>query len=507
MNTRVLLQKISRNLVVSLAIAGLCACGSSSTPQMASNASPIPVAQTLSQTGRWFTDEQGRVVIIRGTAMLNKLTPYYPAALGFGDKDLSFLAENGFNGIRIGFIWAGVEPSPGQYDDAYIDQIAALAAQAESYGLLPVIDFHQDSYSEVYGGEGAPAWASISYGVPGLPQIFGLPGASIANENFWLNTKAPDGIGLQDHYAAAWKHVAERLQADSHAVFEPYNEPSPGIVDFPVCAQPVGCPEFDSGLLAPFYKKVIQSIRPSNPTRLLMVEPNALFDLGMNTWLPSMDDPQVGFAFHDYCVVADVGIPLPSGLPIPAIPCDQLVAIPLTDAQAHFNSTAEANLMDEFGAGDTDGDIADLLDQSDQQMLSWMHWAYWAQDYGKPSAYGLVNNLNDPPSGTNLKQGLLAVLSRPSPRLIAGTPQSWNWDSSTSTFKAAYSTARADGSGSFPAGAVSTFFLHPRFFPNGYQVQVTGGTVVSAAGASWLQVAALAGADSVTLTITPATAN
>jgi endoglycosylceramidase len=494
--------------VMGLAVPGLYACGSSSTP--AGVDAPIAVAQTLSHTGPWFTDEQGRVVVLHGTNMINKLSPYYPAALGFGEKDLSFLAQNGFNGIRLGFIWAGVEPSPGQYDDAYIDQIAALAAQAESYGLQPVVDFHQDGYSAEYGGDGAQAWASISYGIPGSPlppPLNVLPGGSIAFENFWLNTKAPDGIGLQDHFAAAWQHVAERMQADSHIVFELYNEPSPGIIDFAVCAQPVGCPEFDIGLLAPFYKKVLQAVRKVDATRLVMVEPNALFDLGMNTWLPSMDDPQVGFAFHDYCVLGSLGISLPAGIPIPSLPCALLMAIPLTEAQLHFDATGEPSLMDELGAGDTDDDVAELLNQADQQMLSWNHWAYWAQDFGKPSTYGLIDNLNDAPAGSNIKQPLLTVLSRPSPRLIAGTPQSWSWNSSASTFKAAYATARADGSGSFPAGAVSIFFVHPRFFPNGYQVQVTGGAVVSAAGATWLQIAALAGADAVTLTITPATAN
>ena len=140
----------------------------------------------------------------------------------------------------------------------------------------------------------------------------------------------------------------------------------------------------------------------------------------------------------------------------------------------------------------------------DQQMVSWMHWAYWAQDFGKPSTYGLVNDPSKEPTGSNVKQALLTILTWPSPRLIAGTPQGWNWNSSASTFTAAYSTARAADGGSFPAGAVSTFFVHPRFFPNGYQVQVTGGKVVSAANAAWLQIAALAGANSVTLSVTPA---
>src|SRR6185295_6057651 len=135
-----------------------------------------------------------------------------------------------------------VEPSPGEYDDAYIDRLAALASLAEKHGLLPVLNFHQDGYSEVYGGNGAPAWASISYGVPGTPlppPANVLPGAAIANENFWANTAGPDGIGLQDHYAAAWQHVAERLKGDSHIVYELYNEPSPGFVDVALCALPI----------------------------------------------------------------------------------------------------------------------------------------------------------------------------------------------------------------------------------------------------------------------------
>lgn len=141
MNTRFLQQKISLNLVLGLAIAGLCAChsGSVSLPDnraSANSVAPVPVAQKLSSTGRWLTDAQGRVVIIHGTNMINKLAPYTPDALGFGEEDLRFLAENGFNGIRLGFTWAGVEPEPGQYDDAYIDKIVTLAANASTHGML-----------------------------------------------------------------------------------------------------------------------------------------------------------------------------------------------------------------------------------------------------------------------------------------------------------------------------------------------------------------------------------
>jgi endoglycosylceramidase len=80
---------------------------------------------------------------------------------------------------------------------------------------------------------------------------------------------------------------------------------------------------------------------------------------------------------------------------------------------------------------------------------------------------------------------------------------SWVWDGAAATFKARYSTARASGTGAFPAGSISTFFVHPRFFPRGYRVQVAGGTVTSAPNASLLTVAAAPGASEVSVTVTP----
>nr|WSX48458.1 hypothetical protein OG409_05555 [Streptomyces sp. NBC_00974] len=55
--------------------------------------------------------------------MVYKEPPYFPAAGGFGEKDAKFLAENGFNAVRLGFAWNAVKPRPGVYDDNYIEQI------------------------------------------------------------------------------------------------------------------------------------------------------------------------------------------------------------------------------------------------------------------------------------------------------------------------------------------------------------------------------------------------
>jgi len=45
--------------------------------------------------------------------LVYKKSPYFPAAGGFGDNDAQFLADNGFNVVRLGFAWSAAEPQPG----------------------------------------------------------------------------------------------------------------------------------------------------------------------------------------------------------------------------------------------------------------------------------------------------------------------------------------------------------------------------------------------------------
>ncbi|MCA1726728.1 MAG: endoglycoceramidase, partial [Actinobacteria bacterium] len=81
----------------------------------------------LSHEGRWITDRYGRVVIMHGVNMVAKLPPYDPGKMGFSDDDAAFLAREGFNTVRLGLIYKGLEPTRGRYDDAYLARITALA--------------------------------------------------------------------------------------------------------------------------------------------------------------------------------------------------------------------------------------------------------------------------------------------------------------------------------------------------------------------------------------------
>ena len=82
----------------------------------------------------------------------------------------------------------------------------------------------QDLYSVKYS-DGAPEWATITDGKPHIKDgaiwsdaYFSSPAVQQALDNFWNNTLASDGIGIQDHYARAWQHVARHYANETTVV-------------------------------------------------------------------------------------------------------------------------------------------------------------------------------------------------------------------------------------------------------------------------------------------------
>src|SRR3954469_1420924 len=261
--------------------------------------------------GGFLTDANGRVFISHGVNMVYKVAPYAPSASGFGDDDAAFLQREGFNSVRLGVIYKAVEPSPGTYDTAYLAKIAATASILEKHGIAPLLDFHQDLYNERFQGEGWPDWAVLDDGLPAQPQL-GFPGNYLAQpatnrafDNFWANAAGPGGVGLVDRYAAAWKQVAQTFVGDRWILgYDLLNEPWPG-TGWQQCANPAGCPAFDQGVFADFYRRTIKGVREGDSRHLVFYEPNVLFNDGADTQLPKLDDGRLGMSWHNYCLVGD----------------------------------------------------------------------------------------------------------------------------------------------------------------------------------------------------------
>ncbi len=467
------------------------------------SAAPQP---PFGHAGQFMTDATGRVFVTHGVNLVYKVAPYEPSVSGFGDDDAAFLADQGFNSVRLGVIYKAVEPSPGVYDDAYLDKIAQTAALLEKHGIAPLLDFHQDLYNERFQGEGFPDWAVLDDGLPATPQL-GFPGNYLAQpatnrafDNFWADAQGPGGVGLVERYAAAWAHVGAHFASDNWVLgYDLMNEPWPG-TGWQQCANTAGCPAFDQGRFADFWRKVIAALRGTDQRHLAFYEPNVIFNDGSDTQLPKFADDKLAMSWHNYCLAGDVSGNGGGG----GQACQTEEGLVFQNARKRSQTTGDAQLLTEFGATDDLDTLRRITASSDQFMVGWQYWHYCPCNdpttQGPGETQAIVKDPAKPPTGDNLKSAKLDVLVRPYPQLIAGTPTSWKFDPDSKAFTLAYTTARAGG-GSFGGSPATEVYVPKRQYPNGYSVQASGAAATSDAGAQTLELRSCPGAKSVAVTV------
>lgn len=247
----------------------------------------------LSIDGRWFRDAHGRHVWLRGVNLGGDCkVPFAPdghsywptdfsdhrsvsfigrpAPLDAIDDHLARLAHWGFNCLRLLTTWEAIEHAgPGQYDDAYLDYYAEVCRRAANHGLYVFVDFHQDVWSRMTGGDGAPGWTFDAAGLDftrfhaagaahvmaynydaviggrqvGYPQMswgtnYRLPANGIMWTLFFAGADFAPGLAaggrnirdyLQDHYLGAMRALAERVAPLDNVIgFDTLNEPGSG---------------------------------------------------------------------------------------------------------------------------------------------------------------------------------------------------------------------------------------------------------------------------------------
>ncbi|GFI15749.1 hypothetical protein IMSAG249_00323 [Lachnospiraceae bacterium] len=263
--------------------------------------------EQLTVKGDVFKNESGREVLLQGINYvckekeLNYLWPEHR-------KNFAWFAQNGFNLIRLGIFWDGVEPHPGIYDDLYMERVEDVISDAEKENLYVMVDMHQDLWSVLYA-DGAPAWATLTDGAmhpSDCAMWFDayLKSDAIINaaDHFWQNDPAEDGIGLMDHYFAMWEYVVRKLNKHKNIIgYEPMNEPFMGSLaretfalagmktkekypefDFPTMQGVTpesqaymgeivssAFMDFDKKILMPFYQKMNERIRSYSDKALI----------------------------------------------------------------------------------------------------------------------------------------------------------------------------------------------------------------------------------------------
>ncbi len=199
--------------------------------------------ERIAVKGTAFTDTQGRERIFNGVNFCDKgrydeekKKRCYDLPL-VEEETIKYLAEKGFNIVRLGMTWDAVEPEPGKYNDEFLDGVRRIMDMCEKYSIYVYLDMHQDLYSAFTGqyGDGAPLWACLSDGHKVKPTkivwaegYFWGKAIHACFDNFWTN-KEYNGKGLLDYFADMWAYVAQRL-GDHPALFgfDMLNEPFPG---------------------------------------------------------------------------------------------------------------------------------------------------------------------------------------------------------------------------------------------------------------------------------------
>jgi endoglycosylceramidase len=406
------------------------------------------VEQACRTCDGYLRDSEGRVLVMRGVnlAGAHKLAPYTDP---FTVDDYARLHAWGFRSLRFLVTWAAIEPTPGVYDEAYLDWVSERMNWARDAGLSVVLDMHQDVYGEGFGFGGAPKWTCDQ-------QYYD---AFVPNDQWLLNYADPSLLACYDHlwsdadlqaqYAAMWGHVAARF-ADAPAVigFDPMNEPHWGTH---------AVPTFEQEVLQPFYARIVTAVRAHAPQWTLFAEPASSRNLGLATRLAPFDVDNVVYAPHLYDQTAEL-----SG-EFDAARRDALLSA-AEDLSVDATRLGLPLWIGEYGGIATSPQIGAYMDAAyDGAAAHLAGTMYWAFDRG-----GGYSMLDDQGEGVPT---LLDAIVRPYPERIAGDPTGWDYDESTRTLTVAW---RPD-----PTVHAPTVIVAPaRVYPDGVNATCDGCTAV-----------------------------
>jgi endoglycosylceramidase len=555
-------------LVMTLVMtAGLSATATATASKARSKPKPPPIVLASpwsgglvkAHGGPWLTDAQGRRLILHGIDVVGKcgggatarLTSYGPCvgpAQGprpafvltptakdpgrrFTAADARTLAHLGFDVVRLGVVWEGLEPGPrgsranepaycsahragrpfprlGRADpysaralNAYLAKVDTLVGLLRGAGLRVVIDMHQDDYGSFFhnantpgpwNGEGAPAWATCTDHVAFRPTKFWFPdyhqpAEETAIHHFFMNDVTGD---LQGQFDRVWKAVARHFAGNPDVIgYEVYNEPTDyllptGFTDELQCFyggprhEPASCR--GSGSQAP-PTGAIGAIQAVDHRHVVVYEPP------LATYPPTHPDsigvqeplrfPRLALAFHDYNA-------------------QQANLMTMLQQDRAATKTDQPGgppwLMDEFGGGPNVRSATRSVDLADGLDLSWSYWAaFESHDPTGAGHEGLLDEITRRPVAAKAR-----ALDAPYPAATAGRPGQFSFRRGGRLFTYTYSPQ--------PGLAAATEIVLPTYtYPSGYRVRVLGARVVSARNSSVLKLRTRPGAGTVKVTVRP----
>lgn len=274
-------------------------------------------AEADAERGGRIVDAEGREVLLRGVNV-NALAEYwqygaFPTVFALTASDADQMAAIGWNVVRLLLSWSRVEPAPGAYDAAYLEQVRRAVRLLASRGLYTILDLHQDAWGPTlaappgttcaaseqpaFGWDGAPGWATLDGGASrcaaaGVRELSPAVAASFAA--FFNDAADGTGVGIRTRYAAMLGEVARVLGAE------------PGVAGYDLMNEPNAFSEAQLAALADLYTDAVPAIRAGeagggSPPRLVFFEPSAVWALfGVGATPDFARDGNVVYAPHLY---------------------------------------------------------------------------------------------------------------------------------------------------------------------------------------------------------------
>lgn len=390
----------------------LSACsGSSGTqPPTLSEGAFLP----LSVQDDHLVDAEGREVILRGIEH-HALQDVDYGGREVQPSDYALIASWGFTTLRMAISWSRIEPTRGQYDAAYLDQIRHDMDLAEQAGLSVILEWHQDLWGRCsqapnspnrISANGAPDWTCPTSYDPSQ-------GPFVLFDRLWQNKD-----GLLDAWIAAWERVVDAV--GNH----------PALLGYDVFNEPEGAePDYERNEIFPAYRKIVKALRAHGARGLILLDAPEIRNetLQMYTEPIGALDPDLVFAPHLYSGWIRLYV-----LKQRIAPATKAHDFQLAEQQAKalglpvFNGEWGVNL-------DLDGAVDDLKTEvglEDQYLMGSSYWGFdhaWQKGSFSSSPQALFNLDGTP------RQTAIDVISRPYPIQTPGTLDRVHYDFQSAT--------------------------------------------------------------------------
>ena len=478
----------------------------------------------IDSSKQFMLDENGRYKIFHGVNVVVKLPPYIPDTekfdpyTSFTDEDIAILKKLGINLVRLGIIWESIEREEKVYDLEHLEKMYKIVDKLEQNNIAVIIDAHQDMFSRLFCGEGAPKFYvdKMTYQTTCsanlLSKFFGLVSACIPlSKNNWQYGedglplvedcvagsfidyhKSPELMsiydsffdnesGTLDAFIEFWKILADKFKNKKNVLgYDLWNEPwTPNLWTDLKSLMPG---YIDDHKLKDFYIKLNDEIKEVDPNFTMLFEPTPFPDIlplfggqTLSTFSSAPVDPELRqqmFNVHNYCCAADQNI-CKDGEPKmedATTKCPDFHDRKVNKNKQQAQKMGVPLIITEFGACSSSlscyYELLGFVKAADKYLTSWCYWMYKAfNDHTTTAAENEEGMFNPDGSLQSIKE---KALSRTYIQSYQGIPLEVNFDDDTKVFTSSFTYIPE-------IREPSVLYLYKELnYPDGYTLEFTG---------------------------------